>query len=53
MFLTALAALAVVVWLGGAGVCVYLDSKHPWHNHQLSGFIPVAGVVGATWLIFG
>jgi len=53
MFLTALATTAVVVWLGGAGICVWMDNRRPWHVHQLSGFIPVAGVVGALWLIFG
>lgn len=53
MFLTALAVTAVTVWLVGAGVCVWLDKKQPWQVHQLNGFIPVAGIVGLLWLIFG
>ena len=53
MFVTSLAVTAVTVWLVGAGVCVWLDNKRPGHDHQLNGFIPVAGIVGALWLIFG
>ena len=53
MFLNALAVTTIVFWLGGAGICTWMDHRKPWLEHLLPVWLPVAGVVAVLWLVFG
>ena len=52
-FLNAVASLGVFMMPFSIGMTVYLDSKRPFHDHQVSPWVFPVGIISLLWLVFG